>query len=86
MDVAVSKSRGMDATSFVVAGTKMLLTEHLENIRFGIRSKDKTSCRMIRKIPYIIFIIRFLTIKKYHTIFVSTLTYYQNYERMKSKF
>ena len=40
MDVDASKSRGMDATSFVVAVEEIMLAEHLENIRFGIRSKE----------------------------------------------
>ena len=38
-DVAANKSRGMDATSFVVAGIEITLAEHLENIRFVIWSK-----------------------------------------------
>ena len=43
-DVAANKSRGMDATSFVVAGVEIILAEHIENIRFGIRSKYNNFC------------------------------------------
>ena len=39
MDVAASKSRDMDVTSFAVAVVNNILAEHLENVRFGIRSK-----------------------------------------------
>ena len=40
MDVAASKSRDMDVTSFAVAVGNNILAEHLENVRFGIRSKE----------------------------------------------
>ena len=43
-DVAASKSRDMDVASFAVAGQKSILAEHLENIRFGIRSKFIILC------------------------------------------
>ncbi len=39
MDVAASKSRGMDATSFAVASIDIMWAEHLENLRFVIRSR-----------------------------------------------
>ena len=38
-DVAASKSHGMDAMSFVVAVGENTMAEHLEKIRFGIRSR-----------------------------------------------
>ena len=37
MEVAASKSRDMDVTSFAVAGIEKVMTEHLENVGFVIR-------------------------------------------------
>ena len=48
MEVAACKSRDMDVTSFAVAVVNNILAEHLENVRFVIRSKEKILCNMIK--------------------------------------
>ena len=38
----------MEVEFFAVAGIKYELAEHLENVRFVIRSKEKILCNMIK--------------------------------------